>query len=363
MEDRDTSLKTTPLEAKHIALGAKMVPFSGWNMPLQYTGIIDEHMHTREKAGLFDVCHMGELFLKGERAEEAVSRLVTCRTLDMPEGKCRYAFMLNDKGGIVDDLIVFKISEKEFMLVVNAGTTDKDSGWIRKNIEEGVSFFDDSKNIAKLDLQGPLSGEVIAAVSSGEEVKTLKRFTFTKVDIDGVKVLVSRTGYTGEVGYELFFPQEMAGRMWDLLLENKDVKPVGLGARDTLRLEVGYSLYGSDIDEDHSPLEANLERFVYMGKDFIGKEALLREAEEGTERILTGFVCEGRRSARGGFKVLANFGEAGVVTSGAFSPCLKKGIGLCYINRDLAGEGKSVILTDGKVEIEAQLKDVPILEK
>ena len=339
-----------------------MVPFSGWNMPLQYTGIIEEHMHTREKAGLFDICHMGELFLKGEGAEEALSRLVSCRTTDMPEGKCRYGFMLNSRGGIVDDLIVFKISGREFMLVVNAGTTDKDIEWIKGNISGEVSFFDDSENIAKLDLQGPLSGEVMAELGV-EEAKNLKRFTFSKVDIAGVKVLLSRTGYTGELGYELFFPKEDAGKIWDLILKNKDVKPAGLGARDTLRLEVGYSLYGSDIDEDHTPIEANLKRFVHMDKDFIGKDTLLRQDKEAPDEILTGFICEGRRSARSGFTVLADSRKAGIVTSGAFSPCLKKGIGLCYINRGFAKEGNSVILTDGRIEIEAHLKSVPILEK
>jgi len=357
------NLKNTPLYNKHIALGAKMVPFSGWNMPLQYTGIIAEHIHTRTKAGLFDIYHMGEFFLRGAAASLELDRLVTCRVDDMPPGRCRYGFLLNETGGIIDDLIVFKISQEEFKLVVNAGTLSKDGKWIKDHISSADIFVDESEHIAKLDLQGPLSAEVMNTFGLEKVTRDLKRYWFTYIDLAGVKVLFSRTGYTGELGYELFFSANDAEKIWDLLIEVEGVKPIGLGARDTLRLEMGYSLYGSDIDEDHTPLESGLDKFVFMEKNFIGKDALVRQKEKGQRRILKGFVSEGRRSARHSFKVLsAENNVVGEVTSGAFSPCLKRGIGLCYIEKEFAAAGTRIKLSDGKIEILAEIADTPLLK-
>ena len=362
MVENNNNLKNTPLYDKHIEAGAKMIPFSGWNMSLQYTGIIEEHLHVREKVGLLDICHMGEFILNGPAAEEDLNKLVTCRIDDMPLGKCRYGFLLNTSGGIIDDLIVFKISPEEFMLVVNAGTIEKDKKWIKSNISEETIFSDETERIAKLDIQGPFSAEVMVSLLGKEIIDNLKRYYFVNVEIEGIKVLLSRTGYTGELGYELFFPASSAGLMWDMFSGISDIKPIGLGARDTLRLEMGYSLYGNDLDEKHTPLDANLDKFVYMEKDFIGKDILLRQREEGIKRLLTGFICEGRRSARGGFTVKVKGEEVGKVTSGAFSPCLKKGIGLCYINKEISVSGEEITLTDGKTEIKAQLKSIPIYE-
>ncbi|MBL7072568.1 MAG: glycine cleavage system aminomethyltransferase GcvT [Candidatus Omnitrophica bacterium] len=357
-------LKRTPLYNKHLALGAKMVPFSGWEMPLQYTGIIDEHIHTRTKAGLFDVSHMGEFFLSGSSASSELDKLVTCRVDDMLPGKCRYGFLLNENGGIIDDLIVFKISQKEFKLVVNAGTSEKAKEWILDRVSSKDIFRDESKNIVKLDLQGPLSAKVINELIGTSVTDDLKRYWFKHIDLVGERVLFSRTGYTGELGYELFFPVSAAEKLWDALLSAKEVKPIGLGARDTLRLEMGYALYGSDIDENHTPLESNLNKFVFMEKDFIGKPALLRQKENGLKRILKGFIADGRRSARCGFKVLSPEGERiGEVTSAAFSPCLKKGIGLCYIKKEFAVEGRQIILTDGKTEIKATIESTPFYKQ
>lgn len=338
-----------------------MVPFSGWEMPVQYTGIIEEHMHTRARASLFDICHMGEFFLKGPSSAKDLDRLVTCRIDDMPEGKCHYGFMLNGNGGIIDDLIVYKISQEEFMVVVNASTLDKDKAWIEKNISSGTFFIDDSSNIAKVDIQGPVTGKVMASLCGSDVIDNLKRFWFTKVDLNGVKVLLSRTGYTGELGYELFFPVSSAERIWDTLLACEGVRPAGLGARDTLRLEMGYSLYGSDIDEEHTPLEADHAKFVHMGKDFIGKETLVRQQKEGVTRVLTGFVCESRRSARSHFGVFADGREVGEVTSGAFSPSLKQGIGMCYMDTESAVEDKEIVLSDGNIEIDGRVRSVPFV--
>jgi len=353
-------LKRTPLYEKHVEMGAKIVPFSGWSMPVQYSGIIDEHLHTRSKAGLFDICHMGEFLLKGSSVVEDLNNLVTCRIDDMPDGRCRYGFLLNDNGGIIDDLIVFRISAEEFMLVVNAGTIEKDSAWIKDHLSGGTEFIDESKKTAKLDLQGPLSGEIISEFTDKDTIYDLKRYNFTQVEIEGVKVLLSRTGYTGELGYELFFSADSAFKLWDLLIKAGGVKPVGLGARDTLRMEMGYSLYGNDIDEDSTPLEANLSRFVCMEKDFIGKSSILRKQEDGVDSILTGFICEGRRSARSHFGVFSDKVKIGEVTSGSFSPCLKKGIGLCYINKEFSAEGTDIIISDGKMQINATTKAAPI---
>jgi len=357
------NLKNTPLYNKHTALGAKMVPFSGWNMPLQYTGIIAEHIYTRTKAGLFDICHMGEFFLRGPASSLELDRLVTCRVDDMPPGRCRYGFLLNESGGIIDDLIVFKISQEEFKLVVNAGTLSKDRRWIKDHISSEDIFADESECVAKLDLQGPLSAEVMNTFGLEKVTRALKRYWFTYIDLAGVKVLFSRTGYTGELGYELFFPANDAEKIWDLLLGVEGVKPIGLGARDSLRLEMGYSLYGSDIDEDHTPREAGLDKFVFMEKDFIGKDALLRQKERGQSRILKGFISEGRRSARHAFKVLSTENNVvGEVTSGAFSPCLKRGIGLCRVEKEFAAAGTRITLSDGKVEIPAAIENIPLLK-
>jgi aminomethyltransferase len=356
----DDNLKKTPLYEKHLKAGARMVPFSGWSMPVQYSGIIEEHIHTRTKAGLFDICHMGEFFVKGPTAEKDIDNLVTCRIDDMDPGRCRYGLLLKDSGGIIDDLIVFKISQEEFMLVVNAGTTEKDKTWIENNICPRTEFYDASEKTAKIDIQGPLSVEAAGHLAGRQKVDGIKRFHFIREEIDGANVLISRTGYTGELGFEIFCPAEAAGKVWDRLLEHDGVKPVGLGARDTLRLEMGYSLYGNDIDEEHTPFEANLGRFVHMEKDFIGKKALLKQKEEGAGRILAGFVCEGRRSARKNFEVIAGEVKVGRVTSAAFSPCLKKGIGLCYMQKEFVIENDEIALSDGHVEVDAYIKKIPV---
>ncbi|MFQ5952291.1 MAG: glycine cleavage system aminomethyltransferase GcvT [Candidatus Omnitrophota bacterium] len=357
------NLKNTPLYNKHVEAGAKMVPFSGWNMPVQYTGIIEEHVHTRSKAGLFDICHMGEFFIKGPTAERDLNNLVTCRIDDMVVGKCRYGFLLKDNGGIIDDLIIFKTSEDEYMLVVNAGTVEKDKSWIETNICPRTEFYDGSAKTAKLDIQGPLSAEIMSEIIGREAASGIKRYYFIQTEIDGVKTIISRTGYTGELGYELFFPAESAEKLWDMMLGFEDVRPVGLGARDTLRLEMGYSLYGNDIDEEHTPLEAHLGKFVYMEKDFIGKEALLEQREKGIKHLLTGFVCDGRRSARRDFEVIAGEKKIGKVTSAAFSPCMKKGIGLCYMEKEFVIENDEIALTDGKVEVDAYIKKIPVYRR
>ena len=362
-------LLQTPLYGKHRQASAKMVAFAGWEMPLQYRGIISEHRHTRTHAGLFDVSHMGELMVEGTGAHSEVERLVTCRLDDLKDGRCRYCFLLNDRAGIIDDLIVFKITSEKLMLVVNAATTEKDAQWVRSQLKES-QLRDVSLETAKLDVQGPAADSVMYSLLP--EAVDLRRFSFLEGSIGSTAVMVSRTGYTGESGFELFLPAEGAGELWDEILKHENVLPVGLGARDTLRLEKGYPLYGSDINETTSPVEADLERFVYREKDFIGKAAL--PAPGGSQRVLTGFVCAGRRSARSGWRVCAaadaaatgvsaaiasSADEIGKVSSGAFSPSLERGIGLAYMARDSAVEGAGITLTDGKSHIKGRLKSPP----
>jgi len=358
----EITLKRTPLYNKHIALNARMVPFSGWEMPVQYTSILEEHLHTREKAGLFDICHMGEFFVKGDNVEADINKLVTCDISKLTLGKSKYGFMLNETGGIIDDLIVFRTGEDEFMLVVNGARVEKDMTWIKSNLTQGTSFIDKSDETAKIDLQGPLSESILEKYVEKNILNRLKRFNFVKIPIKGNEILLSRTGYTGEAGFELFMNCECAGKIWDLLLEDDNVKPVGLGARDTLRLEMGYSLYGNDIDEKHNPYESNLSNFVYTEKDFIGKECLPNK-DEVTQKLV-GFVCEGRRSARSHFKVLNVLGkEIGEVTSSAFSPCMKNGIGLCYLLEEYSKVGQKIILSNDKIEINARVESLPLYKK
>ncbi|HPN72861.1 MAG TPA: glycine cleavage system aminomethyltransferase GcvT [Candidatus Omnitrophota bacterium] len=353
-------MKRTPLYEKHLSSGAKMVDFAGWEMPVYYSGILEEHLHTRSRAGLFDICHMGEFFFKGKDAQRELDKLVTCRLDDMPDGKCRYGFFLSDDGGILDDLIVFRFSREEFMVVVNAGTIEKDRSWVSGKIKGNVDFSDRSDLTAKLDVQGPASQAVMVELAGKDAVLSLKRYSFTNVKIDGVDVILGRTGYTGEIGYELFFDVPAAPAMWDRLMAFPDIKPIGLGARDTLRLEMGYPLYGSDIYEEVTPLDANLGRFVFMEKDFTGREALLKRKPD---KVLTGFLGEGRRVARHGFSVVSGGKVSGVVTSGAFSPCMKRAIGLCYVDKNEYSPGREVTLTDGKVSIQAVLENVPLLKR
>jgi aminomethyltransferase len=346
----------TSLYERHVAAGARMIPFAGWDMPVQYAGIIEEHLHTRSRASLFDTSHMGEFRLSGHRAFADVDRLFTGRLDNLAIGRCRYGFLLNPEGGIVDDIMVFRVSDTELFLVVNAATTLKDRAWITQAISDDTTFRDESGDTAMIALQGPLAPAVLAGHMA--ETAALKRFGFGRGAIAGVPCLVSRTGYTGEDGFEIFVRWTEAPRVWDRLLEHPDVRPAGLGARDTLRLEKGYSLYGNDIDDGTSPREADLMRFVHMDKEFAGRPALLARGEPA--RLLIGFVCAGRRIPRAHWQVRVDGRQAGQVTSGGFSPVLQQGVGLAYVEAAAAAEGREVVVTDGKTEIQARLKKPPM---
>ena len=323
------SLQQTPLCGRHRDLKALMAPFGGWDMPIQYEGIIAEHAWCRSKAALFDICHMGEFIFQGDFEADGLEDVFTFSIKTIPIGRSRYGFLLNEQGGIIDDLIVFRLAEDKVMIVVNAATADNDFAVIGSRLRGG-SFSNITAATGKLDIQGPLAREVLVE-AIGEQVAAIPYFKFITMNILGVEAIVSRTGYTGELGYEIFLPAEKTVELWDLLLGDERVKPAGLGARDVLRLEVGYSLYGSDIDEVTTPLEAGLEGFVNFEKEFVGKEALLKQKSEGAARQKVAFKVSGRRSPRHHYGIFTGQQQVGSVTSGVFSPMLACGIGIGFV--------------------------------
>lgn len=343
------ALHKTPLYDTHVAMGAKMAPFGGWLMPIQYDGILAEHAHTRSGVSVFDICHMGEFSLEADAATSGLDRVVSQDIVSMPLGSCRYGFILNDKGGILDDLIVYRIKEASWMIVVNAATIQGDEKHFLENLHGKYSFNNISDKTGKLDIQGPKSKEVLVGIL-GEGVAKLGYYGFEEFKLWGERCIVSRTGYTGELGYEVYIPSGSVVKLWKLLLEDKRVKPAGLGSRDTLRLEMGYPLYGQDLDTAHTPLQASFDKFVDLSKDFIGKAALLNEKGQGVKERLIYFKSDSRRSPRHGFGIYSGAGRIGTVTSGSFSPSLSVGIGMGYISGDCR-IGEKLIIKDAAAEI------------
>src|SRR6266567_1114320 len=350
-------LKSTPLVDEHVRLKALMAPFGGWNMPIQYEGILAEHRWCREQSALFDICHMGEFLYRGDIDAGGLEDVFTFSVKSIPVGRSRYGFLLNERGGIIDDLIVFRLTADEAMIVVNAATIDNDFAVINSRLKGG-EFRNASAETGKLDLQGPLSREVLVA-KFGPEIGRIPYFRFIRTTLLGVPAIVSRTGYTGELGYEIFLPAAKVQELWDLLLTDERVKPAGLGARDVLRLEVGYSLYGSDIDEETTPLEAGLESFVNFDKSFVGKEALLRLKEQGVARKKVAFEVNGRRSPRHHYEICFEGETVGNVTSGVFSPMLGKGIGIGFIKPELTSIGTPLTIRHERVSMEATICELP----
>jgi aminomethyltransferase len=355
-------IKKTPLYEEHKALKAKFGPFGGWDMPISYSGIIGEHNWTRSSASIFDICHMGEFIISGPKASSELNRIVTMNTERQPVGSCKYGFMLNEAGGIIDDLIVYRLENNKFMMVVNAATTEKDFNNLKENLAAEINLEDISAKTAKIDIQGPLSRRIIKDALS-IDVSELNYYTFKIYDFLGQKNIISRTGYTGELGFEIYVDAKKARQLWNLLLEDKRVKPAGLGARDTLRLEMAYPLYGHELDDNISPLEAGLKMFVDFETDFIAKDELLKMKEKGLEKSLVCFKVSGRRSPRAGYKIFKNDEEIGRVTSGSFSPSLGCGIGLGYILRGYKNLQEPIILGDEKVSLEAQIVKRPFYKK
>jgi len=353
-------LKNTPLVDEHIRLKALMAPFGGWNMPIQYEGILAEHRWCREQVALFDICHMGEFLYRGDIEAGGLEDVFTFSVKSIPVSRSRYGFLLNERGGVIDDLIVFRLAEDEAMVVVNAATIDNDFAVIGSRLRGG-EFRNVSAETGKLDLQGPLSRQVLTE-KFGPEIGRIPYFKFIRTEILGVPAIVSRTGYTGELGYEIFLPAGKVKELWDLLLADARVKPAGLGARDVLRLEVGYSLYGSDIDETTTPLEAGLDAFVNFDKEFVGKEALLRQKKDGLTRLKAAFLVGSRRSPRHHYEICFEGETVGAVTSGVFSPMLGCGIGIGFVKPEMAVIGVPLTIRHEKVTMDATVCELPFYQ-
>ncbi|NLA42057.1 MAG: glycine cleavage system aminomethyltransferase GcvT [Smithella sp.] len=332
-------MKTTPLYDRHVARNAKMIDFGGWAMPVQYTSVIEEHRTTRARASVFDICHMGEIEVKGPQALDLLQFSLTRDLAGQKTGQIKLSALLNDRGGIIDDLTVYKMDRDVYMLVTNASTRESDFQRVRSILEEkkfDASLSDVSDKTGKLDLQGPLS-EAILQTLTPDDLKTLRFYWFITSQVAGIPAVISRSGYTGEDGFEIYAAADQIGALWDNLMDagaKAGIKPAGLGARDTLRLECGMMLNGQDITEEICPLEIPYAWLLDWNKDFAGKPALAAIREKGIRKKLAGFEMTGRGIARHGYPVTKDGREIGHVTSGTFSPTLNKAIGLAFIDAE-----------------------------
>ncbi|WP_045214823.1 glycine cleavage system aminomethyltransferase GcvT [Desulfonatronovibrio magnus] len=346
-----TTIKS-PLDHEHNQAGARMTLFAGWMMPIQYSGILDEHKHTRNAASVFDISHMGELLITGKGCKDELSKLLTHDFSASTPGRCSYGFILSPTGTIMDDLIVYPLEDDKFILVVNASQKKEDLVHLQKNLSSKVKVTDMTMEMAKLDLQGPESIHVLESISN-QNWRDLSYFHFRHASFCGQKILVSRTGYTGELGYELYIPVKGVEKVWQELLRDKRVKPAGLGARDTLRLEAGLPLYGQDLDLNHTPAEAGYEFVLKSASRYQGKGHALKISER-----LTGLTIKGRRTPRHSDRVFVHDKEAGIVTSGSFAPSLGHCIALAYIRREFESE-ENFTIRKGNVSLEAHKTELP----
>ena len=361
-------MKQTPFTQKHIDLGAKMAEFAGYNMPISYSGIIDEHAAVRNNAGVFDVSHMGEFMLKGEGALELIQRITTNDAAKLTAGKAQYSCLPNNEGGIVDDLLVYCIKENEtYMLVVNAGNIDKDWKWISDHNSAGVHMQNISDRTCLLAIQGPHATKILQPLTD-MDILNLKYYTFTKGKFAGVdNVMVSATGYTGAGGVEIYFEDSngAADIIWDAIFKAgaaQGIKPIGLGARDTLRLEMGFCLYGNDIDDTTSPIEAGLGWITKFTKDFTSREVFEAQKANGPENKLVGFQMEEKGIARHDYEIKNFEGEViGRVTSGTQSPSLGKAIGMGYVNAASAAIGSEIFISIRNSLLRATVVKIPFV--
>jgi len=354
----------TPLYEAHLAAAARMVEFSGFDLPVQYQGLLEEHAAVRENVGMFDDSNMGEITLEGPRALAAAQGLVTNDLSKCKDGQAQYNALCNEKGGVIDDVIVYRFSPERLFVCVNASGRDKDFEWMRAHAGDGVLVSQRSDDWAQIAVQGPNAPKLVDSLCE-PRVLDLAYYHFREATVAGVKgCIVARTGYTGEDGFEFFVPPQGARKLWDALLA-KGVTPCGLGARDSLRLEVAFRLYGNDMDEDHTPLEAGLGWIVKLDKPggFIGSDALVRQKQEGLKRKLAGFKLTGKGIARHGYPVLKEGQRAGEVTSGTMSPILKEPIGLAYVPTGLSKEGSTFDVEIRGKPVAARVAKTPFVEK
>ncbi|MES2417172.1 MAG: glycine cleavage system aminomethyltransferase GcvT [Bacteroidota bacterium] len=356
-------MKNTALTEKHIELGAKMVPFAGYNMPVQYEGINAEHATVRTSVGVFDVSHMGEFILKGENALDLIQRVTSNDASKLYDGKIQYSCLPNTEGGIVDDLLVYRIDEKTYMLVVNASNIEKDWNWIQQFNTAQVEMHNISDRTSLLAIQGPKAADALQSLTD-MDLASMEYYSFKKGTFAGVpNVLVSATGYTGAGGFEIYFENEYANQIWAAIFEAGKaygIKPIGLGARDTLRLEMGFCLYGNDIDDTTSPIEAGLGWITKFTKSFTNAVALLAEKEAGIKNKLVGFEMIDRGIPRHDYAIVDAEGNIiGKVTSGTQSPSLQKAIGMGYVTKEFAKEGTEIYIDIRNNKIKAKVVKFP----
>ncbi len=356
-------MKRTALYKKHVELGAKMVPFAGYEMPVQYVGVKEEHLTVRNGVGMFDVSHMGEFYIKGAKAIDLLQKVTSNDVSKLTPGKIQYTCLPNGKGGIVDDLLVYCISETEYLLVVNASNIEKDWNWIKSQNAMGAEMIDKSDSISLFAVQGPKTNEALQSLTD-VNLSEMIFYTFNIGKFAGVdNVIISATGYTGSGGFEIYVQNADAEKVWDAIMkagENVNLRPIGLAARDTLRLEMGFCLYGNDIDDTTSPIEAGLGWVTKFNKDFIDKDFLLSQKENGTARRLVAFTMIDRGIPRKDYRILNSEGEEiGLVTSGTQSPSLDKAIGMGYVKTEYKAPGTEVFIEVRNKSLKAQITRPP----
>ncbi|GIJ97015.1 glycine cleavage system aminomethyltransferase GcvT [Capnocytophaga stomatis] len=356
-------MKNTALTEVHIALGAKMVPFAGYNMPVQYEGVNAEHETVRNGVGVFDVSHMGEFILKGKHALDLIQKVTSNDATALYDGRAQYSYLPNDKGGVVDDLIVYKIADEHYLLVVNASNIEKDWDWISKYNTWGVEMENASDQYSLLAIQGPKALEAIQPLTS-VNLSEIKNYHFVIGDFAGVKdVIISATGYTGSGGVEIYVKNEHIKHVWDEVFrvgEPFGIKPIGLAARDTLRLEMGFCLYGNDIDDTTSPISAGLGWITKFTKDFVSSDAIKSDKENGVSKKLVGFEMQEKAIPRHGYEIVDAEGNViGNVTSGTMAPSLGKGIGLGYVPTELSKPGSEIFIQIRKNKVPATVVKLP----
>lgn len=360
-------MKNTALTHVHEGLGAKMVPFAGYNMPVQYEGVNIEHETVRNGVGVFDVSHMGEFFITGPNALALIQKVTTNDASTLTIGRAQYSCLPNDNGGIVDDLIVYKMGEEKYLLVVNASNIEKDWNWISSKNDVGAEMYNASEEYSLLAIQGPKAMEAMQSLTS-VDLSAIKYYHFEVGEFAGVSdVIISATGYTGSGGFEIYVKNDQVEALWNKVFEAGaafGIKPIGLAARDTLRLEMGFCLYGNDINDTTSPLEAGLGWITKFTKEFTNSEALKKQKEEGVTRKLVGFELTERGIPRHDYEITDKDGNIiGIVTSGTMAPSLNKGIGLGYVPAEYAAEGSQIFIRIRKNDIPAQVVKLPFYKK
>ncbi|MHA3787137.1 glycine cleavage system aminomethyltransferase GcvT [Flavobacterium hauense] len=360
-------MKNTALTHVHEGLGAKMVPFAGYNMPVQYEGVTLEHETVRNGVGVFDVSHMGEFIISGPNALALIQKVTSNDASTLTIGRAQYSCLPNDNGGIVDDLIVYKMKEEQYLLVVNASNIEKDWNWISSKNDVGADMRNISEDYSLLAIQGPKAVEAMQPLTS-VDLSAIKYYHFEVADFAGVSdVIISATGYTGSGGFEIYVKNDQVEALWNKVFEAGaafGIKPIGLAARDTLRLEMGFCLYGNDINDTTSPLEAGLGWITKFTKDFTNSEALKKQKEEGVTRKLVGFELTERGIPRHDYEITDKDGNViGIVTSGTMAPSLNKGIGLGYVPVEYTAEGSQIFIRIRKNDIPAQVVKLPFYKK